>query len=53
MPSTLGAQRPFGYGYWPLPEDDPGVHSQREPPIGQDGHAVGKLFGDLVGNLTG
>ncbi|MGH9057746.1 MAG: alpha/beta hydrolase [Acidimicrobiales bacterium] len=26
----LGAARPFGYGYWPLAEDDPGVEIPRE-----------------------
>jgi hypothetical protein len=26
----LGAQRPFGTGYWPLAEDDPGVEIPRE-----------------------
>jgi hypothetical protein len=26
----LGSQRPFGLGYWPLPEDDPGVAVRQE-----------------------
>ena len=30
MPDALGAHRPFGLGYWPLPDDDPGVAVRRE-----------------------
>ena len=30
MPDHLGAHRPFGLGFYPLPEDDPGVEIPRE-----------------------
>jgi alpha-beta hydrolase superfamily lysophospholipase len=30
MPHALGARRPFGFGFWPLPEDEPEVAVRRE-----------------------
>jgi alpha-beta hydrolase superfamily lysophospholipase len=30
MPHALGARRPLGFGFWPLPDDDPGVAIRRE-----------------------
>lgn len=30
MPHALGAKRPFGFGFWPLPEDEPKVAIRRE-----------------------
>jgi alpha-beta hydrolase superfamily lysophospholipase len=30
MPHALGAKRPFGFGFWPLPDDEPKVAIRRE-----------------------
>jgi alpha-beta hydrolase superfamily lysophospholipase len=42
MPHALGAKRPFGYGFWPLAEDDPKLAIRREDVrlVTQDGAVV-------------
>jgi alpha-beta hydrolase superfamily lysophospholipase len=42
----LGAQRPFGLGFWPLPEDEPGVAVEREAVriVTEDGALVRGLW---------
>ena len=42
----LGEQRPFGFGYWPLAEDDPGV--ERRTRAGADRHRRRRAGARLV-----
>jgi alpha-beta hydrolase superfamily lysophospholipase len=42
MPHALGARRPLGFGFWPLPEDEPRQAVRREDVrlVGEDGALV-------------